>query len=149
MQQRESSVLVFYSPLLFGIDKSLVLLLKKKKSLGFSSSFAFWREEEEEKRKPIIGTSLYRTTKKKGGLYRRRTFVCFASSSSPPMMVVVVVFRLGRRSRDTTERERESRRELSFVVSFVQNWKRFVCWSSSNVVSSSVHTHTNARASVR
>ena len=54
------------------------------------------------------------------------------------------MFRLGRRSRDT-ERQRESRRELSFVVSFVQNWKRFVCWSSS-VVSSSVHTHTLTRA---
>ena len=145
MQQRESSVLVFYSPLLFGIDKSLVLLLKKKR-LGFSSSFAFG--EKKKKRGSRSAPAYTGRRKKKGGLYRRRTFVCFASSSSPPMMVVVVVFRLGRRSRDT-ERERESRRELSFVVSFVQNWKRFVCWSSSNVVSSSVHTHTNARASVR
>ena len=147
MQQRESSVLVFYSPLLFGIDYSLVLLLKKKNVWVSPPPLRFG--EKKKKRGSRSSAPAYTgRRKKKRWSRRRRTFVCFASSSSPPMMVVVVVFRLGRRSRDTTERERESRRELSFVVSFVQNWKRFVCWSSS-VVSSSVHTHTNARASVR
>ena len=114
--------------------ESIVVLLKKK-TFGFLLLCVLERRRKEE-----ADRHQHRTTKKKRWS-RRRTFVCFASSSSPPMMVVVV-FRLGRRSRDT-ERERESRRELSFVVSTkLETFCVLVVFCG---VLFRPHTHTRAR----
>ena len=113
-------------------------ILLKKKTFGFLLLCVL----ERRRRKEEADRHQHRTTKKKRWS-RRRTFVCFASSSSPPMMVVVVVvFRLGRRSRDT-ERERESRRELSFVVSTkLETFCVLVVFCG---VLFRPHTHTRAR----